>query len=93
MVIGTSGPKAQAHTVNRSINTTMVRSKPSSTGHEWATSLGVARERGTDKDGSLIWDSPVVLISGQEEIPRCQSLLVLTWSRYYIGCYNQLLLE
>jgi len=26
MVIGTSGPKAQAHTVNRSINTTVARS-------------------------------------------------------------------
>ena len=26
MVIGTSGPKAQAHTVNRSINTTAARS-------------------------------------------------------------------
>ncbi len=42
MVIGTSGPKAQAHTVNRSINTTVARSNPSSTGHEWATSLGAA---------------------------------------------------
>ena len=93
MVIGTSGPKAQAHTVNRSINTTVARSNLRQLAMNGPQVPGSREMRGTDKDGSLIWDSPVVLISGQEEIPRYQSLLVLTWSRYYIGCYNQWLLE